>query len=439
MVVSIALLYGVLCSLLANGYTLLEQYPLLWIGWGCLFLFCQFFAGTWILRGGSRRLRITCHGGVLLVAFLLSVCVSVIFHFILAFRTIPETPSLLLRSGLLCVATEFLLFWNGILCVYITSYQLGVKQRLVGILCGMIPIANLIALGGILRTVFREVLFESEKAAVNAARKTARVCDTKYPILLVHGVFFRDTKYFNYWGRIPAELERNGARVFYGNHPSAASVADCGAQLAARIKEIVAQEGCEKVHIIAHSKGGLDCRYALAHLGAAPYVASLTTINTPHRGCLFADYLLEKVPIDIKNKVADTYNKTLRKLGEQDADFLAAVGDLTAAVCIPFDLDTPCPEGVLCRSVGSILPKASGGQFPLNFSYHLVKYFDGANDGLVSEDAFAWGEQYTLLTPKGERGISHGDMIDLNRQNLPDFDVREFYVELVSDLKNRGL
>lgn len=30
-------------------------------------------------------------------------------------------------------------------------------------------------------------------------------------------------------------------------------------------------------------------------------------------------------------------------------------------------------------------------------------------------------------------------MIDLNRENIPDFDVREFYVELVHDLKSRGL
>ena len=29
--------------------------------------------------------------------------------------------------------------------------------------------------------------------------------------------------------------------------------------------------------------------------------------------------------------------------------------------------------------------------------------------------------------------------MDLNRENLPDFDVREFYVQLVADLKNRGL
>jgi triacylglycerol lipase len=89
--------------------------------------------------------------------------------------------------------------------------------------------------------------------------------------------------------------------------------------------------------------------------------------------------------------------------------------------------------------VGSRLKRAVGGKFPLNFSYHLVKHFDGYNDGLVGEDAFEWGEKYTFLTNEGLRGISHGDMIDLNRENIPGFDVREFYVQLVADLKNRGL
>ena len=78
-------------------------------------------------------------------------------------------------------------------------------------------------------------------------------------------------------------------------------------------------------------------------------------------------------------------------------------------------------------------------KFPLNFSYLLVKRFSGANDGLVAESSFAWGEDYTYLTVEGRRGISHGDVIDLNRENIPGFDVREFYVQLAADLKNRGL
>ena len=34
---------------------------------------------------------------------------------------------------------------------------------------------------------------------------------------------------------------------------------------------------------------------------------------------------------------------------------------------------------------------------------------------------------------------AHGDMIDLNRENIDGFDVREFYVQLVADLKKMGL
>ena len=43
-----------------------------------------------------------------------------------------------------------------------------------------------------------------------------------------------------------------------------------------------------------------------------------------------------------------------------------------------------------------------------------------------------------MLTVNGTRGISHGDMIDLNRENIREFDVREFYVQLVAKLKQSG-
>ena len=135
---------------------------------------------------------------------------------------------------------------------------------------------------------------------------------------------------------------------------------------------------------------------------------------------------------------AHAYNTVLGKLGEPEADFLAAVNDLTDSACKQRDLEMPLPEGIYCQSIGSVLTKAGGGKFPLNFSYHLVNHFSGENDGLVSEDSFAWVEKYTLLRSPGKRGISHGDMIDLNRENIPGFDVREFYVELVKDLKDRG-
>ena len=126
-------------------------------------------------------------------------------------------------------------------------------------------------------------------------------------------------------------------------------------------------------------------------------------------------------------------------LGDVEPDFIAAVSDLTASRCREMFDELPPPEGVYCRSVGSVQKRASSGRFPLNLTHSFVGYFDGENDGLVGVDSFEWGESLTMLRPTGRRGISHGDMVDLNRENIRGFDVREFYVELVSSLKERGL
>ena len=86
----------------------------------------------------------------------------------------------------------------------------------------------------------------------------------------------------------------------------------------------------------------------------------------------------------------------------------------------------------------SCCKKAQQGKFPLNVTYPIVRHFDGKNDGLVSVESAKWGTKFILLEPEGKRGISHGDVVDLNRENIPGFDVREFYVDLVKDLKQRG-
>lgn len=413
----------------------------LWVWCLCLI----FFVGLNIVPSAEnrklpkRQYRICADGCELLIYFLISVSASTLW-LLMRFPDIFSGEWGRWLGDLLCViAVEGVIFLGGIVRVYLTSAQIGIKWRLIGILCGFIPIVNLMVLMKLIRISLEESRFESEKIIKAQEAGAERMCETKYPLLMVHGVFFRDFKYFNYWGRIPKELEARGATIYYGNHQSAASVEESAGELTARIREIAEKTGCGKVNIIAHSKGGLDCRYALSKLGAAPYTASLTTVNTPHRGCVFADYLLDKIPQAAKDKVADTYNAALKKAGDENPDFLAAVTDLTASACEKRNSYIKDVPGVYYQSVGSKLNKASGGRFPLNFSHHLVNYFDGPNDGLVAESSFPWGEDYTFLTAEGERGISHGDMIDLNRENFKGFDVREFYVELVSQLKRRGL
>lgn len=392
----------------------------------------------------NRRHRICAGGCELLIYFLISTAVSIVYMVSMIPGVFPghvlfsEHKSIWFINLFCIILMENIVFWNGIIRVYCTSFQIGMKWRIIGAVCGMLPIVHLFVLYRIIRIAYDESIFESEKLLFIEEHKTDELCKTKYPLLLVHGVFFRDFKYFNYWGRIPKMLEENGAVIYYGNHQSAASVVDSAAELAERIKTIMEEIGCEKVNIIAHSKGGLDSRYMISLLGMDQYVASLTTINTPHRGCVFADYLLGKMPQAMKDKLADGYNVALMKLGDENPDFIAAVTDLTASACEVFNQKVFDKPGVYYQSVGSKLNVASDGRFPLNFSHHLVQYFDGPNDGLVAESSFPWGEEFTFLTTNGKRGISHGDMIDLNRENIKEFDVRGFYVELVNRLKERG-
>ena len=391
-----------------------------------------------------KRLKMCKAGSVLLKLFLITspllICYYAydLFKSPFGFSGYSASPVRFIVKIVVLILIESVIFWIGIALVYVSCNQLRLKWRVLGAVFGLVPIVHLVLLFIIIKTADDEVKFETAKIKLNESRAGEQICKTKYPLLMVHGIFFRDFTHLNYWGRISNELISNGATIFYGEHNSAASVADCAKQLADRIKAIKAETGCEKVNVIAHSKGGLDMRYAIAKCGVADDVASLTTINTPHRGCEFAEYLLNKIPESQKNAIAKAYNAGASKLGDINPDFLAGVTDLTHSACMKMNEEVKDVPGVYYQSVGSYQKSPRGGQFPLNMSYLLVKYFDGKNDGLVGEKSFPWGEKFTMLEPKGKRGISHGDMIDLNRQNIKDFDVREFYVGLVSSLKEMG-
>ena len=427
----------------ANSYMLIRFDKRFWIP--AVLCFVLAFVLPVFCAGGfpGKLLKGSYYGMKMLLMFLVSTVVSVIVFTVTMVYIGKEGFFSWWPALVIPYTCELIYFWTGIIFVYINSKQLGLKYRLIGIFCGMIPIAHLFALGLIIRKVDREIKLEYAKNKLDIAREKDQVCRTRYPILMVHGVFFRDFDHFNYWGRTPKELERNGAKLFYGEHESASPVPESARQIANKVMEIIRETNCGKVNIIAHSKGGLDTRYAVSMLGIAPYVASITTVNTPHRGCEFADYLLGKAPQKLRDSVAAGYNAALRKVGDLHPDFVSAVTDLTASRCSElnqemsgFDMKA---HGIFTQSIGSVLVRAVGGRFPLNMSYSLVKHFDGRNDGLVGENSFQWGEKYTFIDTHNNRGVSHGDIIDLNRENVPGFDVREFFVELVSDLKNRGL
>ena len=390
----------------------------------------------------SKILAFCLHGVVCLRTFLISLVFSVPFQIWFISRNVRLDLTLAIVSAVVCIFTLAVIFWNGIITVYVFSVQLGIKHRLLGLLFGLVPVLNIVLLVKIIRVVSAEVDFERERLLSDEKYVSRRACDTKYPVLFVHGVCFRDVAFPNYWGRIPAVLKKCGATVFYGNHGSAASIRASALELAARIRYICDDLGYGKVNVIAHSKGGLDCRYVISELGLADRFASLVTVNTPHRGCAYADFLLGKIPEKVQLKIAGTYNSVLQKLGDDEPDFLAAMRDLTESSVKALSCklgDEKGFDGIYCISIGSKINDKKRAAFPLSLTNGFVKRFDGENDGLVSVDSFAWGGEYRFIENFSPRGISHADVIDMTRENVPGFDVREYYIKLVSELKEKGL
>jgi len=238
----------------------------------------------------------------------------------------------------------------------------------------------------------------------------------KYPVLLVHGMGFRDYKLINYWGRIPKILEGLGCQIFYGYQDSNADVPTNGRHIANRIEQILAQTGAEKVHIIAHSKGGLDSRYAISVAGMGEKVASLTTISTPHHGSRTVDWLLKlpRWPIRIGCFFTDCW---FRILGDGAPNTYGAILSFTTSAAQEFNRQVPDYPGVYYQSYAFVM-KHPGSDVFMWLTNAVVSLKEGENDGLLPPKAVKWGEFKGVHRGVGYRGISHCDEIDMRRMRL---------------------
>ena len=379
-------------------------------------------------------------GYELALAAIVCFTLEVLAYSYVLFKGIEIDVHILIINALICAALIFILLFNGITRIFTCSGQLGLMSRIGLLLLWWVPVINIILLRKFLSVSLSEYKYTVEKHRLNTDRKHEELCKTKYPLLMVHGIFFRDWKNFNYWGRIPKELTDNGAVIYYGSHQSTASVEQCAAELKECILGIIRDTGCEKVNIIAHSKGGLDSRYAISCLDMGKYAASLTTISTPHLGCNYVGRLLELIPKKTILAIGKKYESVYTKLGDDNPDFFSGLKDLTDKECERLNDIMKDVPGVLYQSVGSRMRSFSSAMFPLNVGYGIIKLFGGGeNDGLVSTKSMARGDFLGVLNPKGKQGISHGDVIDLTQKNIESFDVCEFYVDLVNKLKLKGL
>ncbi len=264
----------------------------------------------------------------------------------------------------------------------------------------------------------------------------------KYPVLLVHGMGFRDNKYVNYWGRIPDALEQMGCRVFYGGQDSNASVETNGEHLKKRIEEILSETGAEKVNIIAHSKGGLDSRYAISTLNMGEKVASLTTMSTPHNGSKSVDKLL-RFPDPIVRFAGFCTDICFRIAGDKNPSTYKVFHLFSTKGAEDFNSKNPDHSDVYYQSYAFVM-KNPASDMLMWLQNFVVGIWEGENDGLLTPDAVKWGNFKGIYRGSGRRGISHCDEIDMRRRSLSKkkgdgvSDIVDVYTGVIKDLYELG-
>ena len=231
--------------------------------------------------------------------------------------------------------------------------------------------------------------------------------DQKHPIVLAHGIARFDVlleilkqklklpdtelgEHFHYFKGVKPHLELHGFKVFHPNQDFAGSVEVRSAQLKQRVDEVLAQTGAAKVHIIAHSMGGLDARHMIVDLGMADRVASLTTIGTPHRGTILADHVLSHGGVLLMD--------VLQRVTNVDG-FV----NLTIASCEEFNRRAEDSEATNAVAYQTY---ASAEDFrrvfaPLIPSWLFIRDHEGRNDGLVPFRSQQWTEE--LIASDGRR------------------------------------
>lgn len=118
---------------------------------------------------------------------------------------------------------------------------------------------------------------------------------TRYPIVLVHGLFgFNNIGPVEYFYGIPSALRSGGARVYTTSVSAANSTEVRGEQLLTQVRQILAATGAGKVNLIGHSHGGPTSRYVASV--RPDLVASVSSVAGVNKGSKVADIALGLIP-----------------------------------------------------------------------------------------------------------------------------------------------
>nr|WP_324612879.1 triacylglycerol lipase [Ferrimonas aestuarii] len=280
---------------------------------------------------------------------------------------------------------------------------------------------------------------------------------TRYPIVLVHGLFGFDAILgIDYFYGIPQALSREGATVYIPSVSPANATEVRGEQLLAEVERILALSGADKVNLIGHSHGSPTARYVAS---VAPHlVASVTSVGGVNWGSEVADALRgvlepESVSEQIAADAANALSGLLALLsGNSDlpADSIAATESLTTAGTLAFN--AKYPEGVPSQYCGTAPMVADNGVYYFSWSgrrqvTNLLDPSDpflaitglvipGEDDGLVSSCSSRLG----YVINDGFR-MNHLDEVNqaLGLHHLWETDPKQVFLEHARRLKSLNL
>ncbi|HOV27715.1 MAG TPA: triacylglycerol lipase [Pseudobacteroides sp.] len=382
------------------------------------------------------RVKILIGGRRLVLYSLYSGFTQIIFYLFL-FEMLKDIPKGIIIIDTIIAAVSLIVFYiNGMARILITSKRLNIIKKIIAVFTMLIPVVNIPVMVYACGAAKEEIEHECYRVVKQNIRIESQVCNTKYPLVMIHGIGFKDYKYINYWGRIPKELIKNGAKVYYGNQEAFGTVEYNAQDIKNKIFEIMSETGCEKVNIIAHSKGGLDARYMISKLGMEDYVASVTLMCVPNQGSKIIDFIYW-LPKWFYGNVGKMMDKYFRMIGDKNPDFFTSTRQLSTHYCKKFNEEVKDSHKVYYQSYATSMNNMFS-DYILTIPYLILKVLGGENDGLVEVESAKWGEFKGVIRNCYNRGISHGDIIDLRKDSYKGFDVREKYIEIVSDLKSKG-
>lgn len=281
--------------------------------------------------------------------------------------------------------------------------------------------------------------------------------ETKYPIVLVHGLFgFDNIGPVDYWYGIPSALRSDGARVYVTQVAAANSTEVRGEQLLTQVKQILAVTGASKVNLIGHSHGGPTTRYVASI--RPDLVASVTSVGGVNRGSKVADVLLGVAPAgSLSNTVLVSITNGLAQIisflsGKPtlSQDSLAAANSLSTAGSLKFN--AKYPEGVPTTTCGEGAYTAKGVAY---FSWSGAKPYTNVldiidpalaltslafgsekNDGLVASCSAHLGKVI-----RDDYAMNHLDEVNqtIGLINIFETNPVTIYRQHANRLKNQGL